>query len=160
MLACMIPPGAIGPGVRHLWPRSRYRRARGVWSHSTLTKREQHCRAETTTILRDCTYVKIIHASHRCQPPVGRSSPAQFHSPKPTSFLIAFSFACHSGSSRKPDHAFVFSKHDMVVWQPLAKRRVSGNPKRWVSGNPPNGGCLATPPGPRLARHNTRFAFS
>jgi hypothetical protein len=38
MLACMIPPGAIGPGVRHLWPRSRYRRARGVWSHSTLTE--------------------------------------------------------------------------------------------------------------------------
>jgi hypothetical protein len=41
MLAWMIPPGAIGPGVRHSWPRSRYSRAPGgpggVWSHSTLT---------------------------------------------------------------------------------------------------------------------------
>jgi hypothetical protein len=27
MLAWMIPPGAIGPGVRHSWPRSRYSRA-------------------------------------------------------------------------------------------------------------------------------------
>jgi hypothetical protein len=29
MLACMIPPGAIGPGVRHSWPRRRDCRARG-----------------------------------------------------------------------------------------------------------------------------------
>ncbi len=29
MLACMITPGAIGPGVRHSWPRSRYCRAPG-----------------------------------------------------------------------------------------------------------------------------------
>ena len=39
MLAWMIPPGAIGPGVRHSWPRRRYSRAPGVWSYSTLTVR-------------------------------------------------------------------------------------------------------------------------
>ena len=52
MLACMITPGAIGPGVRHSWPRSRYCRAPGgmVLQHAYVaTAFNDHATAKTTS---------------------------------------------------------------------------------------------------------------